>query len=255
MPIWLKHSEVKNNIYTDIRIGIALRSCQVPLKYRRVSLCLGSQIFCNIWWEFWCNLEIEKIVRPSSYCTPSSWHVTLLGKYSHKHTASVTASPGTHAGGLHSYSCQPSLPLCKVIFLFPVNSVFFVPVRSLVALISCLCPFSCSSSSALCWRSTRGLRLMPNYRKWRWRIRKTRRELPGWLSGFGKTRNLRLLHLTILFTHCSVFRVRRLWKTHSASFISVRFPTQRESCPSWFHVLPQGSMIAEDFVNTAIYPH
>lgn len=116
----------------------------------------------------------------------------------------------------------------------------FVPVRSLVVLISCLCP-SCSGSSARCWRSTRGFWLMPNYRQWRRRIWKTRRELPGWLSGFGKTRNPWLpagcfLHLMTFFTHCPGFRIQ--WREKPHGFFYFGTISYSESGPSWFHVWP-----------------
>lgn len=184
------------------------------------SLCLWSQILCNIQYVFrnyllrammyFGNKEINKIkFLLHGHC---SWHFILLGQFGVNHTVSVTASSGTHDGGLHITTPSKHHCLFAKAFCFFRWTGFFCVNESLVLLISYLHPCSCSGSWEMCWMSTRGLRLMPNYRQWRQRIWKTRRGLPGWLSGFGKTYNLWplvacFLRFIIVFAHSFVFHI------------------------------------------------
>lgn len=47
-----------------------------------------------------------------------SWHFILLGKYGLNHTVLVTASPGTHDGGLHRYSFPTAIASLQSHFAF-----------------------------------------------------------------------------------------------------------------------------------------
>lgn len=136
-------------------------------------LCLCSRTLCNVQYiisnyflramMYFGNREIHKtkFLLHGQF----SWHFIQLGKYGLNHTVLVTASPGAHDGGLHRFSFPTVIASLQSHFAFCRELFPFVPVRSLVSLINCLCPSSCSGFWKACWRSTRRLRRTPNYRR------------------------------------------------------------------------------------------
>ena len=110
-------------------------------------------------WEKW-------IKQVSCHFRASSLHLILRGRCGLQRMFSVTVSPGTHNLGVHiSTHSNHHRPFAKSrcdltwAFLLCLHKKLDGTNRW------ALCPSRCSSFAVTCWRSTRGSRFMPSYRR------------------------------------------------------------------------------------------
>lgn len=135
VPFWLKHAEMKDNIcedrykvhrYWPLEAAKFLWNSKGTVSLYSQTLCNVQYIISSYFWQLWCSLEIEKLIRPSSYFMDNSADISSCWGSMVLITLSRSQLPQGHmTEGYITTPSQPSLPLCKVILLFAANSVFF----------------------------------------------------------------------------------------------------------------------------------